>query len=167
MSSLAGLRKELGRRPLSSSGVVPSRVAEPPIDRLTADRLAGVLSLLYSASPGTSTMRLPTGVSHRTLVDSPSFDVHVPGSAFGLPTPEVFAPENLTPEFFTTEVPVPEIPVPAVRGAGRHRRSTARKRGILRVAMRNVGVTARRFAMGPLIALVAIAAGVWILTVWH
>lgn len=165
MGSLLGLRKERGRRSRLSSGVVPPRVPEPAIDRLTADRLAGVLSLLYSPTPEEATMRLPRGVTPNPSAGG-TLHSFAPGSAFGLPpqgvfAPGVFAPEVPAPEVFEPETCTPDSFSPGVPGIGRHRRPVSHRRSHLKVALRLVGFAARGLAViGAVGALVAIVIGV-------
>lgn len=146
------------RGTLSTSGAAPRHSLETPsTDRLTADRLAGVLSLLVPASPGAPTMRLPLGVSQRTSVavepleedprDSALDGSESQGSGQVISTRPALELVPSTPEVVETAVPEPADPEPAVLESlvveppvlkqvvlrsGRHRRPTSRRRAALR-----------------------------------
>ena len=167
MNHRGGLRHGRRRGSLSASGAAPRHSLEAPsTDRLTADRLAGVLSLLVPASPGAPTMRLPLGVSQRTSVAGPPPDEDPRDSALDgseylgsgqvISTPPVLELVISTPavmepamESAASESAVPE---PAVLRTGRHRRPISQRRA----ALRGFGAMSVRLSlMGLLVVFVA------------
>lgn len=119
------------RGTMSSSGAAPRHSLQTPsTDRLTADRLAGVLSLLVPATPGAPTMRLPVGVSQRTSVAAEPLDEdprddadprdsaldgsEYQGSGHVISTRPVLELVPSTPEVVETAVMEPAVPEPAL-----------------------------------------------------
>jgi hypothetical protein len=83
--------------------------------------------------------------------------------------PVVMAPVVLAPVVMAPVVSVPAALVPAALGRGRHRSQPPWKLAILKVpvALRTVGVTARRLAVtGTLVALVAVTVVLAVLKAW-
>jgi hypothetical protein len=152
---------------------------EASTDRLSEDRLAGVLKLLQSASPEAQTMKLFRGGAQQTSVAGLSLYPDALASAHGGSVPVVPAPVVPVPVVPVPVVPVPVVlaPVvlapailaPAVLGRGRHRSQAPWKLAILKVpvALRTVGVRARRFAVtGALVALAAVTIVLVVLKAW-
>jgi hypothetical protein len=122
MNHRGGFRNGRGRGSslLSYTGVW-RRDLEVSTDRLSADRLAGVLSLLQPDSPEARTVKLFRGVSQQTSVAEPSLHPDAPASARGgsvpagpvpaIPVP-VIIPVPATP--VPVIIPVPATPVPAI-----------------------------------------------------
>jgi hypothetical protein len=93
---------------LSYAGV-RRRDVEVSNDRLSADRLAGILRLLQSDSPEAPPMKLFRVVSPQTSVAGRSLDPDALESAHGGSLPEVLAPEVPLPEVLAPEVLAPEV----------------------------------------------------------
>jgi hypothetical protein len=108
---------------LSYAGV-RRRDVEGSNDRLSADRLAGILRLLQSDSPEAPPMKLFRVVSPQTSVAGRSLDPDALESAHGgslsevlapeVPLPEVLAPEVLAPEVLPDALLAPEVLAPEV-----------------------------------------------------
>ncbi|MCY7289111.1 MAG: hypothetical protein LH624_12890, partial [Cryobacterium sp.] len=96
MSSLGGRRRERGKT-LLSPGAGPRIIREPAIDRLTADRLAGVLSLLSSGQPQ---------VTQSKVAESEAAESQAPESEFAqheFAEPDWAQPEQAEPEWAKAE----------------------------------------------------------------
>jgi hypothetical protein len=183
MNHRGGFRNGRGRGSslLSYAGVRRCDL-EASTDRLSEDRLAGVLKLLQSASPEAQTMKLfraqQTSVAGLSLYPDALASAHG-GSVPVVPVPVVPVPVVPVPVVPVPVVPVPVVPVPvvpapailapAVLGRGRHRSQAPWKLAILKVpvALRTVGVRARRFAVtGALVALAAVTIVLVVLKAW-
>jgi hypothetical protein len=125
MNHRGGFRNGRGRgSSLLSYAGVRRRDVEGSNDRLSADRLAGILRLLQSDSPEAPPMKLFRVVSPQTSVAGRSLDPDALESAHGgslsevlapeVPLPEVLAPEVLAPEVLPDALLAPEVPLPAV-----------------------------------------------------
>ena len=175
MNHRGGFRNGRGRGSslLSYAGVRRCDL-EASTDRLSEDRLAGVLKLLQSASPEAQTMKLFRGGAQQTSVAGLSLYPDALASAHGgsvpvVPAPVVPVPVVPVPVVLAPVVLAPAILAPAVLGRGRHRSQAPWKLAILKVpvALRTVGVRARRFAVtGALVALAAVTIVLVVLKAW-
>src|ERR1019366_1433444 len=170
MNHRGGFRNGRGRGSslLSYAGVRRCDL-EASTDRLSEDRLAGVLKLLQSASPEAQTMKLFRGGAQQTSVAGLSLYPDALASAHGGSVPVVPAPAVPVPVVPVPVVRAPAILAPAVLGRGRHRSQAPWKLAILKVpvALRTVGVRARRFAVtGALVALAAVTIVLVVLKAW-
>jgi hypothetical protein len=110
-----------------------------PTDRLTAERLAGVLSLLDSTTAAGPTKRLFRPPPQKESVAEPSRHSGALAISFGGPVPTISAPT---------------ISAPAVSMAGRHRRPSSPKLSVMGFAFMS-----RRLALiGVLPLLVVVSA---------
>lgn len=121
MSSLGGRRRERGKT-LLSPGSGPRIIREPAIDRLTADRLAGVLSLLSSGQPEITESKVAESEAAASEFATHEFakpDWAKPeqaesewakaASAFASPAPVISPADGWVPERFARENSVPEL----------------------------------------------------------
>jgi hypothetical protein len=115
MNHRGGFKNGRGRgASLLSYAAVRRRDLAASTDRLSEDRLAGVLKLLQSASPEAETMSLFRGNSPQTSVAGASDHPDALASAHGGSVPAVPAPVVPAPVVPAPVVPAPVVPAPVV-----------------------------------------------------
>jgi len=135
--------------------------ADRSINRLTADRLAGFLSYLGTASPDTSTLPQSRDAPRQTPAEEQPRRPDPPDTKLGplvpdaspVPAPAVVAPAVHAPAVVAPATPA--VSVPLASNSGRHRLPTSPKLTILGIAL-----TSRRLALVGVLTLFAVASAV-------